>query len=211
MRRSFGETTNLSLIDRVRGQDSESWRQFMNMYQPLVSYWCRRSGLQGHDVDDVCQDVFSSVSKSIERFHKNSPRDSFRGWLRTITRARVADFLRRSTKTTHGPGGDEAHQFLSQLSEPERRDEADPEERQASRAVFQKALEMVRTGVEEHTWQAFWRTTVDELNATEVADELGMTSAAVRKAKSRMTIRLRIELGPLLEEITRDAGIELNG
>lgn len=211
IRRSFGETTNLSLIDRVRNRDSKSWEQFVEIYRPLVNYWCRRGGLQGYDIDDVCQDVFSSVSKSIIRFQKENPGDSFRGWLRTITRARVADFIRRTANAPKSSGGDEAHQFLSQLSEPEITglDEPDPEERKASREVFRKALQMVRSGVEDHTWQAFWRTTVDELNATEVADELGMTSAAVRKAKSRMTIRLRMELGPLLEEITRDAGVEL--
>jgi RNA polymerase sigma-70 factor (ECF subfamily) len=208
-RRSFSETTNLSLIDRVRDRDTESWRQFMSMYRPLVSYWCRRGGLQGYDAEDVCQDVFSSVAKSIVRFQKLNPGDSFRGWLRTITRARVADFVRRTTNTPRSPGGDEAHQFLSQLSEPVRNEETDPGEREAYRDVFRQALEMVRSGVENRTWQAFWRTTVDELNATEVADELGMTSAAVRKAKSRMTIRLRIELGPLLDEITQDAGIDL--
>jgi len=209
IRRSFGETTNLSLIDRVRDRDTESWRKFMAMYHPLVSYWCRRSGLQGFDMEDVCQEVFSSVAKSIVRFQKLNPGDSFRGWLRTITRARIADFIRRTQNLPRSPGGDEAHQFLAQLSEPERIEETDVGEREASRDVFRQALAMVRNGVETRTWQAFWRTTVDELNATEVADELGMTSMAVRKAKSRMTIRLRIELGPLLDEITRDAGIDL--
>ncbi len=166
--------------------------------------------MQGYDVDDVCQDVFSSVAKSIVRFQKLNHRDGFRGWLRTITRARLADFVRRTTNSPRSPGGDEAHQFLSQLSEPVRNAETDAGEREASRDVFRQALEMARNGVEERTWQAFWRTTVDELNATEVGDELGMTSAAVRNAKSRMTIRLRIELGPLLDEITRDAGIDLD-
>lgn len=206
---SFAQTTNQSLIDRLQRQDSHSWKLFVEIYRPLVTYWCRRGGLQGYDIDDVIQEVFTSVSKSITRFRKERPGDSFRGWLRTITRARIADFIRRATNSPQSRGGDEAQQFLAQLSEPEVSDEPDPEEQQASKQVFRKALEIVRSGVEEHTWQAFWRTTVDELNATEVADELGMTSAAVRKAKSRMTIRLRIELGPLLDEISRDAGVDL--
>jgi uncharacterized protein YjiS (DUF1127 family) len=36
-----------------------------------------------------------------------------------------------------------------------------------------------------------------------------MTDDAVRKAKSRMKMRLRLELGTLFDEIIRDAGVTL--
>lgn len=210
-RRSHGETTNLSLIDRVRQEDTASWNRFMLIYRPLVSHWCRRAGLSGHDIDDVCQDVFSSVSRSIVRFKKQRRGDTFRGWLRTITRARVADFQRKGASQPYSAGGDDAQRLLSQVSEGDsEHGEDDPDERKASREVFRQALEIVKSSVEPHTWQAFWRTTVDELNSTEVAEELNMTREAVRKAKSRMKIRLRLELGPLLDEITRDAGVSLD-
>ena len=61
--------------------------------------------------------------------------------------------------------------------------------------LVRRALGLLRTDFEENTWRAFWRTAVDGLPAAEVADELNMSSAAVRKAKSRVLQRLREELG----------------
>lgn len=205
--RSFAETTSLTLIDRVRQADSHSWNIFVEIYQPLVRYWCRKSGVRQHDIDDVVQEVFTAVSKSLSRFRKASASDTFRGWLRQITRHKTGDYMRRIYRDPESKGGDDHDQLLQQL--PEAEPQADPEERAAAQEVWQRAFGMVRSGTEERTWKAFWRTTVDELNATEVADGLGMTSAAVRKAKSRMAIRLRLELGPLLDEITQHAGVRL--
>jgi RNA polymerase sigma-70 factor, ECF subfamily len=86
----------------------------------------------------------------------------------------------------------------------------DPGEREASRAVFQNAIQVVRSAVEPRSWAAFWRTTIDEQPSLEVASELGMSDVAVRKAKSRMIIRLRLELGPILDDISERAGIDLD-
>jgi len=93
-RRSFGATTDISLIDRVQQADQASWHQFMAIYQPLVTHWCGRVGVRNPDTEDVCQEVFASVSMSINRFSKQKESDTFRGWLRTITKCRIADFLR---------------------------------------------------------------------------------------------------------------------
>ena len=60
-------------------------------------------------------------------------------------------------------------------------------------------MELVRAGVEDRTWQAFWRVTVDGRPVADVADELGMTALAVYKAKYRVLRRIREELGDLLE------------
>jgi RNA polymerase sigma-70 factor (ECF subfamily) len=45
--------------------------------------------------------------------------------------------------------------------------------------------------VQERTWQAFWRTTVDGRAAADVAAELGMQPGSVYQAKSRLLARLR--------------------
>jgi RNA polymerase sigma-70 factor (ECF subfamily) len=206
--RSFAETTSLSLIDRVRQADSQSWNVFVEIYHPLVRYWCRKSGVKDHDVDDVTQEVFAAVSKSLKRFRKDGPSDTFRGWLRQITRHKTGDYLRRVYRDLQSTGGDDHDQILQQL--PHVEPQTDPDEQLAAREVWQRAFDLVRAGTEERTWRAFWRTTVDELNATQVADELNMTPAAVRKAKSRMTIRMRLELGPLLDEIAQHAGVQID-
>lgn len=207
---SHGETTNPSLIGLVKQGDPEAWKIFEDIYRPLVTLWCRIAKLSPSDVEDVTQNVFASVYRSIGSFEKRDPDDTFRGWLRDITQKRACDFFRSKSNEVQVLGNSDPQGFLAQLSQPEPPPETDPESRKASREVFVKALEAVENKVEPRTWRAFWRTTVDDQSAPDVAEELGMTNAAVRKAKSRMKTRLRLELGSLIDEITRDAGISLD-
>jgi RNA polymerase sigma-70 factor (ECF subfamily) len=65
--------------------------------------------------------------------------------------------------------------------------------------LFHQALGLIRDEFEQRTWQAFWRMAVDNRTSAEVAGELGMTTNAVRMAKSRVLRRLREELGELVQ------------
>jgi RNA polymerase sigma-70 factor (ECF subfamily) len=73
----------------------------------------------------------------------------------------------------------------------------DSEERAEYQALYRRALLELRGEFEQRTWQAFLATALEGKNATEVAKDLGLTPAAVRKAKSRVLGRLRAELGEL--------------
>jgi RNA polymerase sigma-70 factor (ECF subfamily) len=61
--------------------------------------------------------------------------------------------------------------------------------------LYARALELVRSKFEARTWRAFWRVAVEGQAPAEIAADLGMTAAAVRKAKSRVLLRLREEIG----------------
>ena len=62
-----------------------------------------------------------------------------------------------------------------------------------------RAVEIVQAGVEERTWQAFWRVVVDHRSVSEVADELGLSPQAVYDAKYRLRRKMRQELEGLTE------------
>jgi RNA polymerase sigma-70 factor (ECF subfamily) len=66
------------------------------------------------------------------------------------------------------------------------------------RGLYHRALELVRGEFEGRTWDAFWRVAVEGRPPDVVAAEMGMTAVAVRKAKSRVALRLRQELGELI-------------
>jgi len=57
----------------------------------------------------------------------------------------------------------------------------------------------VRGEFEERTWTAFWQAAVEGQSPADIAEDLGMTPAAIRKAKSRVLHRLRQEVGDLIE------------
>jgi RNA polymerase sigma-70 factor (ECF subfamily) len=187
--------TSLSLLERARRQDGEAWRRLLYLYTPLVTAWCARWHVRGQDAEDVGQDVFQAVAAGLDTFRRDRPGDTFRGWLRGITRNKLLDHLRGRQRHPQAPGGTDAHLHLQQVAEPELPDDTEED----LRALYHRALELVRTEFEPRTAEAFWRAAVAGQSAAVIAAELGMTPAAVRKAKSRVLLRLRQEVGDLAD------------
>src|SRR4051794_38725211 len=80
------QATSLSLLERVRANDPSAWGRLVQLYQPLVLAWCARAGVNATDAEDVAQEVFAAAAGALGRFHHDRPGDTFRGWLRAITR-----------------------------------------------------------------------------------------------------------------------------
>lgn len=148
------------------------------------------------DVPDVLQDVFQAVARNIDRFHKEQPRDTFRGWLRTITRSKVFDHYRRRQRQPRASGGSEAAMQFAQLPDELISDDVSLDQ-QAHQLVLRSALARVPNDFTDKTWQAFWRVVVDGKATADVAEELSMRPGAVRVAKCRVLQKLPHELGDL--------------
>src|SRR5262245_54543778 len=190
--------TSRSLLERVRDDATAAWDRLVGLYAPLVFHWCRRWDLQEQDAADVFQEVFQSVAAHITGFRKSRAGDTFRGWLRTITRNKIHDHFRKLGREPGGVGGTEAQLRLAELPAPAQPEE-EPAVEAAERALFFRGLDLIRAEFEPRTWQAFWRTAVDGQAPKDVGDELGMSPGAVRVAKSRVLHRLREELGDLMD------------
>jgi RNA polymerase sigma-70 factor (ECF subfamily) len=187
----------LSLLERVRANDAEAWQRLVRLYQPLVRFWCARGGVPDPDIEDVAQEAFAAAATSLAGFRRDRPGDTFRGWLRGITRNNVLLYFRHNEGHQAAEGGSDAWQRLQEIADPL----PAPGEEEASRAsqVYLQALEQLRGGFDERTWQAFWRTVIDGRSPADLAGELGMPAASIRQAKSRVLRRLRQELGDVLD------------
>lgn len=192
-----GLQTSPSLLVRVQGNEAGAWERLVDLYAPLVYHWCRRAELSPEDTADVFQDVFRAVAEHIGRFRRDRAGDSFRGWLRTITRTKIVDQVRRLQGQPRATGGTDAQIRFQAV--PDRLLEADPSEDDVVHQQLRRTLEGIQGEFEERTWQAFWKVQMEGKETGEVGRELGMTGAAVRKAKLRVLRRLRLELGELLE------------
>jgi RNA polymerase sigma-70 factor (ECF subfamily) len=193
------DSTSTGLLHSARERDPDAWRRMVQLYGPLVDAWCRDAKLQECDLADVFQDVFSAAAARIASFRHDRSGDTLRGWLRAITRNKLRDFFRNRAAEPRGIGGSEAHRRLNGM--PAVRPPAvETVDRDASERslLFRRAVELVETFFEPQTFRAFWRTAVDGHNANAVAEELGMSPAAVRKAKSRVLRKLRDEFGQFL-------------
>ena len=117
MTTSFSNTS-ASLLEQARGQDQQAWRQIVDLYGPLVQRWCKRSGLQDDDIADVFQETFRAVARGLNDYSPQKSVGSFRCWLRTIVRTKVADHFRRKAKQAAGRGGTEAQLHMDNIADP---------------------------------------------------------------------------------------------
>jgi RNA polymerase sigma-70 factor, ECF subfamily len=183
-------STASSLIQGLKANDLAAWNRLAKTYSPLVYAWCRRSGLAPADVADVAQEVFLAVYRSIGGFQHGQPGDTFRGWLWQITRNAILANQRRRGNQPLAAGGTNAQQAMAQV--PAILDSRDPpSDVGTQKLVVQQVLVELRGYFRPQTWQAFWRTAVDEQPATAVGEELGMTADAVRHARHRVLLKLR--------------------
>jgi RNA polymerase sigma-70 factor (ECF subfamily) len=78
---------------------------------------------------------------------------------------------------------------------PEASEHDSPTDPSETTLLLQRAIAQIKPRIEPQTWQAFWYSVVFGQTTAEVAETLGMTPSAVRKAKSRTLHRLRQQLG----------------
>jgi RNA polymerase sigma factor (sigma-70 family) len=183
--------TRASLLVRIRDpHDKEAWRQFVDIYASVVYGFARKRGLQDADAADLMQDVLRAVAVSAGRLDYDPERGSFRGWLYTVTRNKLYNFLNGRKNHERGSGDSGAQERLEEQA-------VDPDDagvlwdQEYERRLFAWAAEQVREEFQEATWQAFWQTAVEGKGAKEVGSELGMSLGAVYVAKSRVLARLK--------------------
>lgn len=192
---SFSST----LLEQLRLRRPEAWQRLVRLYGPVAYRWCRRSNLAAEDAADVVQEVFATVMTHLPEFRRDRPGDSFSGWLATITRNKVRELYRRRQGKAEARGGTTAQRNIAEIAQPELSTESIQPDAQSAACLSHRALEAIRAEFEARTWDAFWRVGVEGRVPADVAADLGMTLAAVYKAKSRVLGRLREVLAELPE------------
>ena len=183
-------STSTSLLNQVRAGEALAWYRLVNIYTPLIVLWSRQHGMRGVDNEDIVQNVFVAVERHIEEFGHDRPENSFRAWLWTITRSKIMDQLRFKKKNPNAIGGQDFVRF-------EAAGDSSADERNASdsahdlKVLIAATLEIIRQDFSQQTWRAFWLTAAMGQRPSEVAQELGMTAAAVCMCRARVLRRLR--------------------
>jgi RNA polymerase sigma-70 factor (ECF subfamily) len=188
---SDSPTTRPSLLVRIRNaRDGPAWSEFVRLYAPLVYGFARRYGLQDADAADVTQEVFRAVMAAAGKLDYDPQRGSFRGWLFTVARNTLRNYLASRQRLGRGSGDTAVQELLAQQPAPEGEDSAFWD-RAHERRLFAWAADRVRSEVHASTWKAFWQTAVEGQGPQQVARELGMTVANVYLARSRVMARLK--------------------
>jgi RNA polymerase sigma-70 factor (ECF subfamily) len=178
--------TTPGLLHRLREApaNSDAWRQFDDIYRPLLSGWLRRYSLQTHDIDDLVQDVLEAVCRELPNFHYDPARGHFRGWLRQIMGNRLREFWRAQKREWAF-----VVPLLEQLQDPGS-ELTQRWDREHDQHVLQALLTQIEPEFVAKTWQAFRRVHAGE-RPKDAAAGLGLTMNAVFLARSRIRKRLR--------------------
>ena len=192
------DLTSTTLLGRVglSPHDEVAWARFVALYGSKIRGWCLRWGLQAADTEDVTQEVLLRLARKLGTFQYDRSR-SFRGWLRTVTRNALADFLADRKRQCAGSGDDAVWEQLRSVRA--RDDLVEHLKDQFDAEIVAVACTRARARVEAQTWEAFRLTAYEGISGDDVAARLGMSRATVFKAKSRVLGFLREEIKQLDE------------
>lgn len=181
--------TRESLIVRLADPADElAWRDFLEIYRPVIYRTVLSHGLQETDADDIVQQILMAIVGAVGRWKRSGHPGSFRAWLFTITRNLLINFVSR--RRQQGVGGTSFAELLEQEpdSDPASRELVEQEYRAE---VFRWAAAQVRPEFQPATWEAFWRTAVGGESIADVARSLGLSVGSVYAARSRVMARLK--------------------
>jgi RNA polymerase sigma-70 factor (ECF subfamily) len=188
-------SVSTSILERAKLGDQDAFRIITDLYAGLVYHWIRKSGLSPENAQDTSQEVFISVNRNLKEFQRTKAGQSFRAWVRVITRRKIADHLRKKTCVKEPLGGD--NKVIDSATNKE--NEEEEENNQDKSIVYTKALQFIKGEFAEKDWRAFLMLVVDEIPARDVAEKLGNSVNSVYIAKSRILKRLHDAFGDLID------------
>ncbi len=190
-RRDTG-STSVTLLGKLRDdpQNQAAWEEFVRRYRPLIHGFCVGWHLQPADAEDVTQAVLARLVEKMRRF-RYDPSQSFRAWLKTVTRRVLVNDL---AKRQRGQGsGDGAVERMLQDAEA-REGIVQAVEAAYDRELLDGALRRVRQRVPIQQWNAFRLTALESKSGADVSQALGMPVSTVYSSKSKVQKLVREEL-----------------
>jgi RNA polymerase sigma-70 factor (ECF subfamily) len=191
--------TRYSLLSRLQNwDDQQSWKTFFDTYWRLIYSIALKSGLTEAEAQDVVQETIICVAKDINKFKRDRKLGSFKGWLRNLTRWRIADQLRKRKPNALGEdaasNGDISVVDLAEIPDPAGAGLESLWEAEWQSNLMEAALERVRRRVKEEHYQIFDLNVIRQWPASKVAKILEVNIAQVYLAKHRVLALLKREV-----------------
>ena len=190
--------TRYSLLSRLEDRaDQDSWRDFFKTYWRLIYSVAVNSGLTETEAKDVVQETIICVARDIHKFKRDRSLGSFKGWLRSIIRWRIADQFRKRTRASWGDpaqaGTDPPRPDVAELPSPA--DEAaELAWEQAWQAnLLKAAMEMIKPRIKEEHYQIFDLYVFKQWPVKNVARAVGVNVGLIYLVKYRISALLKKE------------------
>jgi len=189
-------STPPSLLMRLRQPNAdEAWRRFVDLYTPfLLHLLVNRMRTNADDAQEVVQEVFITLLRTLPTFNYDPNRGKFRGYLRRVCASRLNE--RRRKQNTKA--ADEAELMNVADARVESAIERFWDD-DHNRFLVRRLLAVMKAEFETATWRCCWECVVNGRSAADVAKELGLSENAVWIRKCRVIKRLRQEMAGMME------------
>jgi RNA polymerase sigma-70 factor (ECF subfamily) len=175
-------TTSDEVLVRLAQQGNrEAFTSLYERYLPLV-YKRVRYAVPERDIEDVTQDIFIAVMRSLKSFKGDA---LFSTWLRTLTKRRIADYYRRKN-----PAGHELDVDLDEASEMTTEGDSSPGSLDDAIAI-RKAMRALPEDYQDIVLLRF----AEGLQFNEIAQLRGQSLEATKSLFRRAIAALRRQMG----------------
>lgn len=190
--------TRQSLLGRLKDwEDERSWRDFFETYWRLIYGTARKGGLSDAEAQEVVQETVIAVAKQMKEFKYDPAVGSFKGWLKLITRRRIADQYRKRKPHEVGFPSADAERSSARAMDQIPDGAGDPAdaawEADWQQSLLDRAVEIVRTQVSPRQYQIFDLYVLRQWPASQVAASLDISTAQVHLAKHRVQSQIKKE------------------
>lgn len=176
-------SADTDLISRAAGGDSSAFQALVERHRSMVYRVAYQFAGNHHDAEDIAQEVFIKVYRSLDRFRQDAQLTS---WMYRIVMNACIDHRRRQRPAVAAPFGEEAEQRM--LNAPEER--PDPEER-AYAGELGQVLESEIGRLPNGQRVVFVMRHHQGMKLCEIAEALGLAEGTVKRQLHAAVHRLR--------------------
>lgn len=196
--------TRRSLLSRVKNPDDyESWKDFYDTYRKLVYSVAAKAGLNHSECEDVVQDTFITLSKTMPNFKYDPAIGSFKSWLVKTTTFKIRDQLRKRKRrhvSDRSSTREGRTRTIERIPDPASLNVEEIFEGEWRERLFTLAVERLKEQVTASQFQIFDLYVVKKWPVRKVAETLGISSGRVYLAKHRLWKLVKREVKALTAE-----------
>ena len=201
--------TRQSLLERLKDpDDSESWREFFEIYWRLIHQVALKAGLSEVEAQEVVQETVIAISRHIAEFEHDRKRGSFKTFLLNMARWRIVDRIRKLAKEqknlmrhaqADGSASTRRTSTVDRIPDPHGDGVSELWEADWRKKLIEAALERVKDSVKPRHFQVFHSYVLKQQPVRTVCRMFGVNAAQVYMIKHRVAAQLKKQM-KLLEK-----------
>jgi len=201
------EKTRASLLQRLKNwRDEPGWAEFFKIYWKFIYGVSRRAGLTDAEAQEVVQETLISVAKHLPTFKYDPAIGTFKAWLLTLTRWRIADQFRKrkpaDAQFQLRPDAETRTDPIEALPDPRSEDQSAACEAEWQAGLVDAAMDRLKRQMDPQKWQIFDFYVNKGWPSEKVAERFQVSLDQVYQAKHRLTEAIRQEVRRLEKEVT---------